>query len=192
MAFPDCQRYLQGRGYRKRARDHRSGPESQEEIKISGDQHAEEWPISSGEGNDVLVASTSRVGGRLTSLFVDQKEEKSLGEGKDGKILKVAAPLYVEMSLIDRSGNETVRIVNGAVAGKNQLETWRPLATRLTSPRITFQKPSDSARVKVYVSHVTGWYVTKQEFEKGKRYSGCRSFRHPDLSTRVGYRASWC
>ena len=34
-------------------------------------------------------------------------------------------------------------------------------------------------RGEVYVSHVTGWYVNRSEFEKGKRFSGIIRFATP-------------
>jgi hypothetical protein len=153
---------------------------SQEEIKIRAINTAEEVANFLREReNDVLVASILPGSEAAYKAFVDQKKRNLWIKDKDGKIQKVAAPLYSEMSLIDRSGNEIVRIVNGAVAGKNQLRNVAAPGGTTYKSEDYFSKAVGLGKGDVYVSHVTGWYVTKQEFEKGKRFSGVVRFATP-------------
>jgi len=80
--------------------------------------------------------------------------------------------VYVEMALVDKVGNEVIKIANGEVASGSQL-------VNVSDPGNTTYKSEDYfARTKsldkgdVYVSHVTGWYVSRADFEKGKRFEG--------------------
>ena len=153
---------------------------SQEEIKIRAINTAEEVANFLREReNDVLVASILPGTEAAYKAFVDQKKRNLWVKDRDGKIQKVAAPLYSEMSLIDRSGNEIVRIANGAVAGKNQLKNVAAPAGTTYKSEDYFSKAVGLGKGEVYVSHVTGWYVTKQEFEKGKRFSGLVRYATP-------------
>jgi len=95
---------------------------SQEEIKIRAINTAEEVANFLREReNDVLVASILPGTEAAYKAFVDQKKRNLWVKDRDGRIQKVAAPLYSEMSLIDRSGNEIVRIANGAVRDPDDL-----------------------------------------------------------------------
>jgi len=153
---------------------------TQEEIKIRAINMAEEVANFLREReNDVLVASILPGSEAAFKAFVDQKKRSLWVKDKDGKIQKVAAPLYSEMSLIDRSGNEIIRIVNGAVAGKNQLRNVAAPGGTTYKSEDYFSKAVGLGKGEVYVSRVTGWYVTKQEFEKGKRFSGVVRFATP-------------
>jgi len=153
---------------------------SQEEIKIRAINTAEEVANFLREReNDVLVASILPGTEAAYKAFVDQKKRNLWVKDRDGKIQKVAAPLYSEMSLIDRSGNEIVRIANGAVAGKNQLKNVAAPGGTTYKSEDYFSKAVGLGKGEVYVSHVTGWYVTKQEFEKGKRFSGLVRYATP-------------
>jgi hypothetical protein len=153
---------------------------SQEEIKIRAINTAEEVANFLREReNDVLVASILPGTEAAYKAFVDQKKRNLWVKDRDGRIQKVAAPLYSEMSLIDRSGNEIVRIANGAVAGKNQLKNVAAPGGTTYKSEDYFSKAVGLGKGEVYVSHVTGWYVTKQEFEKGKRFSGVVRYATP-------------
>jgi hypothetical protein len=153
---------------------------SQEEIKIRAINTAEEVANFLREReNDVLVASILPGTEAAYKAFVDQKKRNLWVKDKDGKIQKVAAPLYSEMSLVDRSGNEVVRVVSGAVAGKNQLRNVAAPGNTTYKSEDYFSKALGIGKGEVYVSHVTGWFVSKQEFEKGKRFSGVVRFATP-------------
>ncbi|NPV03758.1 MAG: hypothetical protein HPY67_03385 [Syntrophaceae bacterium] len=153
---------------------------SQEEIKIRAINTADEVANFLREReNDVLVASILPGTEAAYKAFVDQKKRNLWVRDKDGKIQRVAAPIYSEMALIDRSGNEIVRIANGAVVGKNQLRNVAVPANTTFKSEDYFSKAIGLGRGEVYVSRVTGWYVTRQDFEKGKRFSGVVRFATP-------------
>jgi hypothetical protein len=76
------------------------------------------------------------------------------------------------MSLIDKSGKETIKIVNGQTLSADKLtNVSNPVNTTYKSEDY-FAKTKNLNKSEVYVSPVTGWYTTRQEFEKGKSFSG--------------------
>jgi hypothetical protein len=91
---------------------------------------------------------------------------------KEGGIVKEQLPLYVEMSYIDRDGNELIKITDGRVAPAGELKNVSNPANTLYKGEDYFVKAKVLNKGQVYISHVTGWYVNKAEFEQGKRYVG--------------------
>jgi len=127
---------------------------------------------------DVLIATILPPDPSAYERFV-KENRKALWVKKGDKIIKIQAPLYKEMSLIDREGNELIKIVNGKIAPKNKLvNVSNPLNTTYKSEDY-FLKAKDLSKGEVYISHVTGWYVSKSEFKKGKRFSGVIRFATP-------------
>ncbi|RLB01356.1 MAG: hypothetical protein DRG37_00150 [Deltaproteobacteria bacterium] len=127
---------------------------------------------------DVLIATILPPDPSAYEKFV-KENRKALWVKKGDKIIKIQAPLYKEMSLIDREGNELIKIVNGKIAPKNKLvNVSNPLNTTYKSEDY-FLKAKGLSKGEVYISHVTGWYVSKSEFKKGKRFSGVIRFATP-------------
>ncbi|HVN72436.1 MAG TPA: cache domain-containing protein [Desulfomonilia bacterium] len=91
---------------------------------------------------------------------------------KDTNIVKEQLPLYVEMSLTDKNGNELIKIKNGKIVPKNELVNVSNPANTTYKTEDYFLKAKELNKGDVYISHVTGWYVNKAEFEKGKRFEG--------------------
>jgi hypothetical protein len=86
-------------------------------------------------------------------------------------------PLYKEMALIDKNGNEQIKIVDGqAVSGK--LNVSNPANTTYKNEDY-FDKAKKLNKGEVYVSPVTGLYVDKAAFDKGQRFSGVIRFATP-------------
>ncbi|HPQ45038.1 MAG TPA: cache domain-containing protein [Syntrophales bacterium] len=120
---------------------------------------------------DTLVATILPAEAEKYKEFV-LKNKRALWIKKNGKIVKSSEPMYVEMALVDKAGNEVIKIVDGEIVPTTKL-------VNVSDPQNTTYKSEDYfARTKkldkgnVYVSHVTGWYVNRGDFEKGKRFEG--------------------
>ena len=98
---------------------------------------------------------------------------------KDGKVQQVLTPLYKEMSLIDKNGNERIKIADGqAVPAGKLVDVSKPANTTYKNEDY-FVRTKNLNRGEVYVSPVTGWYVNKAAFDKGERFNGVVRFATP-------------
>jgi len=88
-------------------------------------------------------------------------------------------PLYVEMALIDKNGNEQIKIVDGQAVPANKLVNVSNPANTTYKTEDYFAKTKSLNKGDVYVSPVTGLYVDKAAFEKGQRFSGYVRFATP-------------
>ena len=83
---------------------------SQEEIKLRAMNVADEVADFLNErGKDVLIATILPTTDTAYKEFIS-KNKQALWIKKEGKVLKALAPLYTEMSLIDKAGNEIIRV----------------------------------------------------------------------------------
>ncbi|MCE5263008.1 MAG: cache domain-containing protein [Deltaproteobacteria bacterium] len=152
---------------------------SQEEIKIRAINTADEIAGFLNERKkDILIATIIPPTDSAFKQFVHENM-KPLWVKEDGKIRQILANLYIEMALTDRSGNELIRIMNGEAAPKAKLANVSNPASTLYKAEGYFAAAKALKRGEVYVSHVTGWYVDRTEFEKGKRFSGIIRFATP-------------
>ncbi len=120
---------------------------------------------------DILIATILPVNAETYSSFLNTKTQ-DLWIKKDGAIVKETFPLYVEMSLTDRNGQEIIKIRNGKILSANEL-------VNVSNPINTYYKSEDYFAMakalnkgEVYFSPVTGWYINKTEFDSGKRFEG--------------------
>jgi hypothetical protein len=152
---------------------------SQEEIKIRATNTAEEIAGFLNERKkDLLIATIIPTTDSAFRQFV-QENRKSLWVREHGKIRQILSYLYPEMALTDRNGNELIRIVNGESAPKAKLvNVSKPAGTTYKTEEY-FAGARALHRGEVYVSRVTGWYVNRPDFEKGKRFSGIIRFSTP-------------
>jgi len=159
---------------------------SQEEIKIRAINTAGEVAnFLSERQKDTLVSTILPASEAAFKKFVN--ENKKLLWVKDkGGIVQVAAPLYTEMSLIDKSGNEQIKIANGEIVPKARLVNVSNPANTTYKSEEYFAKAKNLNKGEVYVGPVTGWYVNRADFEKGKRFSGIVRFATP-LFSQAGF-----
>jgi hypothetical protein len=151
---------------------------SQEEIKIRAINTADEVAgFLKERENDILVATVLPATESAYKTFATKT--KGVWVKTNNKIQQIDVPLYVEMALVDRTGNELIKIRNGEVAPKSKLVNVSNPANTLYKSENYFSKAIALNKGEVYVSHVTGWYVSKPAFEKGKRYSGVVRFATP-------------
>lgn len=120
---------------------------------------------------DVLISTILPTTAAAYKEFMD-KNKQALWVKKDGDVFKVSDPLYVEMSLIDKAGNEIIKIAGGKIAPKAKLVNVRDPKNTTYKSEDYFSKAKNLNKGEVYISRVTGWYVNRFDFEKGKRFKG--------------------
>lgn len=145
---------------------------SQEEIKIRAINVADEVAnFLTERKKDLLIATILPATESAYKKFVEENK-KAIWVKEDNKIRQAYVPLYTELTLVDRSGNELIKISNGEVAPRSKLANVSIPANTLYKSEDYFAKAKRLKKGDVYISRVTGWYVNKSEFEKGKRFTG--------------------
>jgi len=152
---------------------------SQEEIKVRAINTADEVANFLNERKkDILIATIIPATDSAFKKFVNENKKPIWIKEKD-KILQVSAPLYTEMSLIDKNGSEQIKVANGEIVPKASLiNVSNPANTPYKSEEY-FAKAKNLNKGEVYVSPITGWYVNRADFEKGKRFTGIVRFATP-------------
>ncbi len=90
--------------------------------------------------------------------------------------LKTKKRLYKEVALIDKYGNEKIKIVEGAIIKEPQLKNVS-LPGNTTYLSETYFIDTQNSADSIYVTHLTGWYISRQEqLEKGKAFEGIVRF----------------
>jgi len=152
---------------------------SQEDIKLRAVNVAEEVSdFLRDREKDVLIATILPATETTYKEFV-LKNEKSLWTMKNGAIFKISAPVYTEMALIGRNGDEIIKIADGHIVPKGKLVNVANPANTTYKSEDYFAKAKALNKGEIYVSPVTGWYVNRADFAKGKRYAGILRFATP-------------
>jgi hypothetical protein len=152
---------------------------SQEEIKVRAINTADEVTNFLMERKkDLLIATIIPASDSAFKKFVSENK-KNLWVKDNDKIRQVAAPLYTEMSFIDKNGTEQIKISNGEIVPRTKLVNVSTPSNTTYKNEDYFAKAKNLNKGEVYVSPVTGWYVNRMEFEKGKRFSGIVRFATP-------------
>jgi hypothetical protein len=152
---------------------------SQEEIKVRTMNTADEVAnFLTERKKDILIATIIPASEPVFKNFVNENR-KNIWIKEDDKIRQVSAPLYTEMSLIDKNGNERIKVSNGAIVPSAKLVNVSTPANTIYKNEDYFARAKKLNKGEVYVSPVTGWYVNRMEFEKGKRFSGIIRFATP-------------
>jgi hypothetical protein len=152
---------------------------SQEEIKIRAINAAEEVANFLNERKkDVLTATILPANDTAYKQYL-KDNNKNIWIKEEGKIKLTSAPLYTDMALIDKKGKEVIKIVNGQTLPADKLTNVSNPAKTTYTVEDYFAKTKNLNKGEVYVSPVTGWYVTKAEFEKGKVFTGVVRFATP-------------
>jgi len=121
-----------------------------------------------------IIPSTETVYKQFVS-----ENKKPIWIKRDGKTQQVLVPLYKELALIDRNGNEKIKIVDGKALPAAKLTNVSIPANTTYKSEVYFSKTKVLNKGEVYVSPVTGWYLNKTAFDKGKRFSGVVRFATP-------------
>lgn len=93
-------------------------------------------------------------------------------------------PLYKEIAFIDAKGMERVRILDGQIVDSSRLRNVsKPENTTYKSERY-FQEASKLKSGEIWVSHLTGWYLSREESQRGRSYEGVIRFATPCRDSR--------
>jgi len=150
---------------------------SQEDIRARAVNAANEVANFLMEINkDLQVATIIPSTESVYKQFVSENK-KPVWIKRDGKIQQVLIPLYKEMALIDKNGNEQIKLVDGQ-ATKKLVNVSNPANTEYKTEDY-FAKTKNLNKGEFYVSPVEGYYVDKAAFEKGQRFSGIVRFATP-------------
>lgn len=145
---------------------------SQEDIRARAVNAANEVASFLMECNkDLQVATIIPSTEAVYKQFVSENK-KSVWVKRDGKIQQVLIPLYKEMALIDKNGNEKIKVVDGQVVPAIKLANVSNPANTTYKTEDYFAKTKALNKGDIYVSPVTGWYVDRAALEKGTRFSG--------------------
>jgi hypothetical protein len=145
---------------------------AQEDIRARAINTANEVANFLTESNkDLQVATIIPSTEAVYKQFVSENK-RPVWVKRDGKIQQILIPLYKEMALIDKNGNEVIKIVNGQAAPTNKLNNVSIPSNTTYKTEDYFAKAKMLNKGEVYVSPVTGWYLNKTQFEKGARFSG--------------------
>lgn len=145
---------------------------SQEDIKIRAINAADEVANFLMETKkDLLVATIIPTTEAAYKQFIVENK-KPLWVKEGGKIQQVLSPIYKEISLIDKTGKEQIKIVDGQAVGADKLANVSNPASTTYKTEDYFAKTKNLNKGEVYVSPVTGNYVDKAAFGKGQRFSG--------------------
>ncbi len=107
------------------------------------------------------------------------ENKKPLWIKQNGKAQQIMAPLYKEFTLIDRNGDERIKIVDGQTVPTGKLTNVSNPSNTTYKTEEYFSKTRNLNKGEIYVSPVTGWYVNKTAFDKGERFSGIVRFATP-------------
>jgi hypothetical protein len=127
---------------------------------------------------DLQVATIIPSTEAVYKQFVSENK-KPVWVDRDGKVQQVLIPVYKEMALIDKIGNEQIKIIDGQAVPAGKLVNVGNPANTTYKTEDYFAKTKDLNKGEAYVSPVTGLYVDKAAFEKGQRFSGVIRFATP-------------
>ncbi|MDD5724134.1 MAG: hypothetical protein PHY29_10425 [Syntrophales bacterium] len=120
---------------------------------------------------DTLVATILPANAETYKEFMLKSKQALWIKGND-KIIKSYEPLYVEMALVGKAGNEVIKIADGEIVPESGLVNVSDPVNTTYKSEDYFAKTKNLDKGNVYVSHVTGWYVNRAEFEQGRRFMG--------------------
>jgi hypothetical protein len=151
----------------------------QEDIRARAVNAANEVASFLAECNKDLQISTIIPSNETVYKQFVSENKKPVWAKIDGKIQQVLIPLYKEMVLIDKNGNEQIKIVDGKVIPAQKLVNVSNPANTTYKTEDYFAKTRKLNKGEFYVSPVTGLYVDKAAFDKGQRFSGIIRFTTP-------------
>jgi hypothetical protein len=152
---------------------------SQEDIKVRAINVAEEIAdFLRDREKDVLIASILPANESTYKEFVN-KNRKPLWVKQNGNIIRVSELLYSEIAMINKAGDEVIKISNGEAVPKSKLLNVSNPANTLFKTEDFFAKVKKLSKGEIYASHVVGRYVDRDDFTKGKRFRGIIRFATP-------------
>lgn len=145
---------------------------SQEEIKMRAINTAEEVANFLNERRKDILTATIIPASEIAYKQFLKENNKNIWIKEKNKIKQFSIPLYTEMALIDKTGKEVIKIVNGQAVPASKLSNVSIESNTTYKAEDYFAKTKILNKGETYISPVTGWYVSKAKFEKGVRFSG--------------------
>lgn len=143
------------------------------------------------EGDLLFLARTLPDDQTLLNFYTTRRSEvwERRGTSETPRETREPAPLYRSVAFIDRSGKERLVVRDGRFQSPDQLRNIsKPAGTEFRSEDY-FNRIKELRRGEIYVSHLTGFHVSKQEqlagavdpesAYNGKSYSGVIRFGTP-------------
>jgi len=88
-------------------------------------------------------------------------------------------PTYREIAYVDATGQEMVSIVDGGIVPPGARRDVANPANTTYRAETYFAETRDLAAGEIYVGHVTGYHVNREQFEAGVRFEGILRFATP-------------
>jgi HAMP domain-containing protein len=108
-----------------------------------------------------------------------QAREGTLWYVREGTEVREQTPLYTEIAYVDPSGQEVIRIDGTQIVASTDLRDVSDPANTSYRSETYFQEASQLVPGEIYVSHVTGFYVSQAASEAGERFRGVLRFAMP-------------
>lgn len=102
---------------------------------------------------------------------------------QSGVLMRLRLPLYWEIACTDATGQEMVKIMDSRVATPEELRDVSDPANTIYKSETYFAEARQLWPGEIYVSRLTGFYVSKANFEAGKTFNGVVRFAMPRYST---------
>ena len=151
---------------------------SQEDIRARAVNAANEVANFLMESNkDLQVATIIPSTESVYKQFISENK-KPVWVKRNGKIQQILIPLYKEMALIDKNGNEQIKVVDGQVLPAKKLVNVSNPANTTYKTEDYFAKTKNLNKGDVYVSPVTGVYVKRQRLKRDKDLKASSVLRH--------------
>ena len=148
------------------------------------------------EGDLLFLVSSPLDTQTLQNFYTTRRSEvwERLGSSDD---IRKNTPLYRSLAYIDKNGNERIVIRDGLLVNQTELRNVsRPANTEYKSEDY-FQRTKQLRRGGMYVSHLTGFHISKQEqlagaiepenAKSGKIYDGVIRFASPLFDKRGAF-----
>jgi GAF domain-containing protein/HAMP domain-containing protein len=98
---------------------------------------------------------------------------------EEGKEVHRTVPLYREVTYVDATGQEAINISDGRAVPAGELRDVSDPANTTYKSETYFDEARQLPPGEIYISHVTGFYVSADEFAKGARFSGVLRYAMP-------------
>lgn len=97
----------------------------------------------------------------------------------DGREQHQSVLLYQEVAYVNTSGQEVIKIIDGSIAPSSDLVDVSHPANTLYRSETYFAETRQLSPGEVYVSHITGFYVSRADAQEGGSFRGIIRFATP-------------
>ncbi len=101
---------------------------------------------------------------------------------ENGEEVYLRLPLYREIAYVNEYGHEVIKITDDRITPPSELQDVSNPSNTLFKSEPYFNETRHLSAEEIYVSHLTGFYVNKTEFDAGTRYKGIIRFTMPVYS----------